>query len=230
MDLWFVVLGKSHTNWGRGALMATERAERIAPLAGVLFTVIFAVGFLTSGETPDTKATGQEVISHYDDSGQIFASLFALVICAVLFMFFAGTLRSRLRASGAEWLASVGFGGAIIYTVGLGLFAMSQIALIDAADLGQPEVAQALNIIDNDNFFPTVIGLALVLLATGWHVLATRSLPSWLGWVSVVLGILAMAGPAGFIAFLLFPVWVLVVAVTLYRGTRVSMVTTPSVG
>ena len=209
--------------------MATERTERLAPLAGVLFTVIFAVGFLTSGETPDTKATGQEVISHYDDSGEIFASMLALVICAVLFMFFAGALRSRLRAVGAEWLASVSFGGAVVYTVGLGLFAMSQIALVDAADLGQPEVAQALNIIDNDNFFPTVIGLAVVLLATGWHVLATRSLSSWLGWVSVLLGVLALAGPVGFIAFLLFPVWVLVVAVTLYRGTTAPEVTTTSV-
>lgn len=209
--------------------MATERSERLAPLAGVLFTVVFVIGFLTSGETPDTEATGQEVISNYDDSGQIFISMFGLVICAVLFMFFAGALRSHLRTGGADWLASTAFGGAVVYTVGLGLFAMSQIALIDAADLGQPEVAQALNIIDNDNFFPTVIGLAVVLIATGWHVLATRSLPAWLGWVSVVLGVLALAGPAGFLAFLLFPVWVLVVALTLYRGKTATSVTPPSV-
>ena len=207
--------------------MVTERTERLAPLAGVLFAVIFAVGFLTSEETPDTKATGEEVISHYDDSGPILVSLLGLVICAIVFMFFAGALRSRLQASGPDWLASVAFGGAVVYTVSLGLFAMSQIALFDAAELGQPEVAQALNIIDNDNFFPAVIGLAVVLLATRWHALISRSLPSWLGWVSVVLGVLAMAGPAGFIAFLLFPVWVLVVAVTLYRQDRAAASTTP---
>lgn len=197
--------------------MVTERSERLAPLAGVLFTVIFAVGFLTSGETPDTKATGQEVISHYDDSGTILLSVLALVICAVVFMFFAGVLRSRLQATGPDWLASVAFGGAVVYTVSLGLFAMGQIALIDAADLGQPEVAQALNIIDNDNFFPSVIGLAVVLLATGWHALSSRSLPTWLGWATVVLGVLALAGPAGFIAFLLFPIWVLILAIVFYR-------------
>jgi len=111
------------------------------------------------------------------------------------------------------------FGGAIIYTVGLGLFATSQVALSDASDLGQPQVAQALNIVDNDNFFPVVIGLSVVLLATGWHVLASRSLPVWLGWVSLILGVLALAGPAGFAAFLLFPIWVLVVAVLLYLRT-----------
>jgi hypothetical protein len=206
--------------------MVTERSERLAPLAGVLFTVIFAVGFLTSGETPDTKATGQEVISHYDDSGTILVSLLSLVICAVLFMFFAGVLRSRLHATGPDWLASVAFGGAVVYTVSLGLFATSQIALLDAADLGQPEVAQALNIIDNDNFFPSVIGLAVVLLATGWHALTSRSLPTWLGWASVVLGVLAIAGPAGFIAFLLFPVWVLIVAIMFYRQNPAPLATT----
>jgi hypothetical protein len=206
--------------------MDRGRTERVAPLAGVLFTVIFAVAFLVSGATPDTKATGQEVISHYDDSGQILISLLGLALGAVVFMFFAGALRSRLRATGPDWLASVAFGGAVVYTVGLALFAMSQIALLDAANLGQPEVAQALNVIDNDNFFPAVIGLAVVLLATGWHALASRSLPSWLGWVSVVLGVLAMAGPAGFIAFLLFPVWVLVVAITLYRQERAPLAAT----
>ena len=199
-----------------GVAMGTGRMERLAPLTGVVFAVVFAIALLTSGDTPDTDATGAEVISHYDDAGEIFAGVLALVVCAVLFMFFAGVLRSRLRTAGPEWLASVAFGGAVAYAVGLGIFAMSQIALIDASDLGQPEVAQALNIIDNDNFFPTVIGLAVILLATGWHVLASRSLPIWLGWVSLILGILALAGPAGFIAFLLFPVWVLVVAVMLF--------------
>ena len=206
--------------------MPTERSERLAPLTGVLFTVIFAVGFLTSGETPDIKASGQEVIDHYDDSGTLLVSVLGLVICAVVFMFFAGVLRSRLQATGPDWLASVAFGGAVVYTVSLGVFAMSQIALLDAADLGQPEVAQALNIIDNDNFFPSVIGLAVVLLATGWHVLVSQSLPRWLGWVSVVLGVLALAGPAGFIAFLLFPIWVLIVAITLYRQSMAPLATT----
>jgi hypothetical protein len=180
---------------------------------------------LTSGETPDIKASGEEVIAHYEDDGSILVSVLALVICAVLFMFFAGVLRSRLQATGPDWLASVAFGGAVVYTVSLGVFAMGQIALLDAADLGQPEVAQALNIIDNDNFFPSVIGLAVVLLATGWHALASRSLPNWLGWASVALGALAMAGPAGFIAFLLFPVWVLIVAIVFYRQNPAPLAT-----
>ncbi len=207
--------------------MGEGRLERLAPLAGVAFTVIFAIGFLTSGDTPDTDATGEEVISHYSDEGGIFVGIIALLVAAVLFLFFAGALRGAMAGTveAPEWLATVAFGGAVIYAVALAIFAMSQIMLIDAADLGQPEVAQALNIFDNDNFFPAVLGLATVLLATGWHALRSAVLPAWLAWAAIVLGVLSMAGPAGIAAFLLFPIWVLAAAIILYRagaGTRIS--------
>jgi len=200
--------------------MGTGRLERLAPLAGVVFAVAFIVALLTVGDVPDSEASGSEVISHYEDSGEVLLGVLALLLSGVLFLFFAGTLRSRLAARGPEWLASVAFGGAVTYTVGLGIFAMSQFALIEASDLGQPEVAQALNILDNDNFPPAIIGLAVVLLATAWNVLASRSMPVWLGWVSLVLGVLPVAGPAGFVAFLLFPIWVAVVAAVLFAGAR----------
>jgi len=199
--------------------METSRLERLAPLAGVLFTVIFAVGFLSTGDTPDVDASAQEVIDHYDDSGPILLGALLLLVGAVVFMFFAGALRRRLADVGSEWLATVGFAGAAIYATGLGLFMSSQISLIDAADKELGDAAVALNVVDNDNFGPCAIGLAIVLLASAWHVLSTRSLPVWLGWLALVLGIIALAGPLGFIAFLAFPIWVLLVSVTLYRAT-----------
>ena len=202
--------------------MGEGRLERLAPLAGAVFTVVFAIGFLTSGDVPGTDASGEEVMAHYSDEGTVFAGILMLLLAGVL----RGALVSSSRAP--EWLATVVFGGAVVYVVGLAIFAMAQIMLIDAADLGQPEVAQALNIFDNDNFFPAVLGMATMLLASGWHLMRSAVLPKWLAWVSVVLGVLAVAGPAGFIAFLLFPFWVLAVSVLLYqRGTRA--VVAPSV-
>lgn len=203
--------------------MGQGRLERLAPLAGAVFTVVFAIGFLTTGDVPGTDASGEEVIAHYDDTGKIFVGIMMLLLAGVLFMFFAGVLRGALVSSSRapEWLATVVFGGAIIYAAALAIFAMGQIMLIDAADLGQTEVAQALNIFDNDNFFPAVLGMATMLLSGGWHLLRSAVLPKWLAWVSVALGVLALAGPAGFVAFLLFPFWVLAVSVMLYqRGIR----------
>lgn len=212
--------------------MPDTRLERLAPLAGAVFSVVFAIGFLSSGDTPDTKASGEEVISHYSDSGKFLVGIFALVIGAVFFMFFAGALRGALLRSTRtpEWLATVVFGGAVVYATALSIFAMGQIMLIDASDLGRPEVAQTLNVFDNDNFFPAVLGLATVLLASGWSILQSAVLPRWLGWASVGLGVLAMAGPAGFIAFLLFPIWVLTVSIILYKNRAVTPTTAAGVG
>jgi hypothetical protein len=197
--------------------MGTGRLERLAPLTGVLFTVLVAVGILVGGDTPDTDASAVEILDHYEDEGPIFVGIIALLLAGVALLFFAGVLRRHFAAVGPDWLATVVFGGAVVLAAGLGIFLSSQIALVDAADNEQEASLQALNILDNTNFGAAVIGLATMYLATAWHVLASRSLPVWIGWLALLLGILAVAGPLGFIAFLAFPIWVLIVSIALFR-------------
>jgi len=205
--------------------MGTTRLERLAPLLGVLFSVVMVVGFLVGGETPDTDASAAEIFDHYDDEGPILVGVIALLIAGVLLMFFAGALRRHLAAVGPEWLATVVFGGAVAIAAGLGMFLSSQVALVDAADKNQEGALQTLNILDNSNFGPVVVGLTVMYLASAWHVLVSRSLPVWIGWISLLLGILALLGPLGFIAFLAFPIWVLIVSIALFR--RVGTPTAP---
>lgn len=205
--------------------MRLGRFDRFAPLFGAAYTAIFALGILL-GDTPDSDAPGQEVISYFEDSGETFASIFASLVLALLFLFFAGVLRDRLeRAGGApRWLASVVFAGAVVHAIGFAIFAMGSFMMIEAANVGDPEVARTLNVFNENNFFPALIGLTTVLLASAWHILQSRVLPSWLGWAALGIGVLSLAGPLGFIAFLLFPLWVLMVSIYLYRGTSAGEV------
>jgi hypothetical protein len=46
--------------------------------------------------------------------------------------------------------------------------------------------------------------------------------------VSLVLGVLAVAGPLGFFAFLGFPLWVAAVAVVLFIGARADAIGAPA--
>jgi hypothetical protein len=202
--------------------MGTGRLERLAPLAGVLFTVFAAVGILVGGETPDVDASPAEILDHYEDDGPIFVGIIALLLAGVALLFFAGVLRRHFAGIGPDWLAAVVFGGAVVFAAGLGIFLSSQVALVDAADNEQEASLEALNILDNTNFGAAVIGLAIMYLATAWHVLASRSLPVWIGWLALVLGILAVAGPLGFVAFLAFPIWILIVSIALFRRTAAS--------
>ena len=66
---------------------------------------------------------------------------------------------------------------------------------------------------------PVVAGIGMTALATGIAALRGGGLPRWLAWVSVVLGIMALAGPVGGIAFLVTPIWALIVAVVLLRAS-----------
>ena len=203
--------------------MESGRLDRFLPLSGALFGILFAIIFLVSGDTPDTDASGADVISHYEDEGKVYVLLILLMIAAIVLMLFASVLRTRLREAGWETLATTAFGGGICAVVGLAVFGIFQFALLDASDLGEEQVAQALNIIDNDNFLPAIIGMAIMYLATGWHCVRSGVLPKWLAWVSIALAVLSVAGPAGFVAFLAFPLWAIVVSVVLYmRPTRVA--------
>ena len=201
--------------------MKTGRLEKLLPLAGVAFSIVFFVGFAATGDTPEQNASAEAIGKYYDDGGKVLLGILAVSLCAILFMFFATAMRKHVVANGLEWLGTLGFAGGAIFVVGLTQFASSQFALFEAADDKNLQVLQSLNYIDNSNFPTATIGLSVFFLATAWHVLSTKSLPVWIGWVSLLLGVMGLAGPLGFIAFLAIMPWTLIVSILLYRRGRV---------
>ena len=73
-------------------------------------------------------------------------------------------------------------------------------------------------LLNADAWVPVVVGLSILALGTGISALRSETLPKWLGWASVGLGVLAVAGPLGGIAFLVAPLWTLVMGVVLFRS------------
>ena len=74
------------------------------------------------------------------------------------------------------------------------------------------------HVLSNDLWVPVVTGLSVLALGTGVSALRTGGLPKWLGWVSVGARRPLSSGPAGAIAFLLAPVWALVVGIAILRA------------
>ncbi|MDX6415661.1 MAG: hypothetical protein QOG28_281 [Trebonia sp.] len=58
-------------------------------------------------------------------------------------------------------------------------------------------------------------GLGVFYLATAAAILRGRLLPAWLGWVSVVVGLVAASVFLTFIAFIATALWVVTVAIML---------------
>jgi hypothetical protein len=194
------------------------RYARLIPLVGVIYVGLM-VSLFTTGSTPDVKASPAKVISFYTThhSSQQ-ASVYLLAYSGVFVLLFFGVLASFLRRHGETTLATMTFGGAVLYAAGLGIGAGITATLVDHTSGLSASSAQTLNYLSNDAFaIPTFVGLTVTLLAAGVAVLRSKALPTWLGWVTVVIGVAAATGVGSWPALMASGVWTLVVVGFLIR-------------
>ena len=195
----------------------------------MVFGLIFTVAVFGSGSTPDANAGPAKVLKYWTDhDGQQIAWSIAGVVATVFFIWFAGTLRSRLieAEGGTGRLAATAYAGAVLFAAGLLAALGINFTVADTAGDLTPAATQALSALSSDFFFPLVGGVALLYLPTAVATLRCGALPRWLGWVSLVMGLVAFT-PVGWVPFLLTGVWTIVVSVILYRGQAPVAAATP---
>lgn len=196
--------------------------ERLAALAGVVAVVLWVIGILVSESSnlPDDEGNGEQVLAWYqDNSDTILASGFIFMLGALFFLVFLGALRVHLLAAEGP----VGFLTAIAYAAGVGVFLC--LLLLPAADMAgalsegelTADASLAVNNLGDMFFIGAELSAALLLVVFGLHLLRTRSLPVWLGWVSLVLALWLLIPPVGWAGLLLgFPLWTVLVSVLLW--------------
>jgi hypothetical protein len=192
-------------------------AKSLVPLSGIAAVAFIIASFAVSGETPDTDASVQEVVDFYtDNDSELQAAGGLLALGALFFLFFSTNVAGVLRRAQGETGGSsaLSFAGGVLFTVGATIFAGISFTLGDAVDDIDPSAVQTLHVLNNDMFFPIAVGTAAFLLGSGIAIVKTGVLPKWLGWVAIVLGIVAVT-PLGFFAFTALGVWVLIVSVML---------------
>jgi hypothetical protein len=196
-----------------------ESLRRLGPLTGIPFAVLLAVTFATP-MTPDTHDTGAQVISEYQaHHGAHLLGDLTGAVAVVFFLFFISSLRSYFKdKEGGDGLSMAAFAGGILIAVGGAIFTSLDVALIDARHDITPQAAQALNVLSNDFFFPFEIGLIVFSICIGLAIIASGALPKWLGWVQVVIGVVAFT-PVGFFGFFVTLLWSVIVAILIYRRT-----------
>jgi hypothetical protein len=208
------------------ATVATTRSraswERYVPLAGVLAVVLWLIGIIVGQTAVDNKNPATVLHSYREEEGSILLGGFLWVLGTFLFFWFLGDLRARLAAAegGVQRLTAIAFGGGVAAAI-FG-FAMPgpdmAAAIADGADLSGP-TAEALRVMDDVFFLGAEMSAAVLLAATGLHILATRVLPRWLGWVSLFVALVLIVLPVGWAGLIFgFPIWVLIVSFLLWRG------------
>jgi preprotein translocase subunit YajC len=208
--------------------------ERYGAAAGVLFVILVVVGSLISGAPPSPDDSVREIADYYEDhTGTIKAGAFLTGLATVAFLWFLGSLWSTLRRSeDTRRLATIATGGGI---VGL-ITAITSIALNATVALAIDSTGATASV--NPKFIYLLsgtiagmgnFGIAVLVGATAVAALRTGVFPAGLAWASVVLAVgwlvagLIVASDAtaiftiGFVAFLLWLIWVLVVSFFMIR-------------
>ena len=204
-----------------------------AALSGAVSVVLIFVGSAaiagTSGPGRHSlPESGDEVAEYLADADhlRVLVGEYVGVLGVVLFLLFATYLLARVSRPGTadSWSRRVGSAAAATY-VALTLAAVA--ALVPALNR-EGETAAGFLDLRTALIALAFVALAAWLLVVGVHVLHTRELPRWLGWVAVVLALLQFVmtplagidpGFTGIPTFGTF-VWIVVASVMLFRRER----------
>jgi hypothetical protein len=142
------------------------------------------------------------------------------LICLFAYLKQAAEQSSRQSTLVPQIVWAVGLVGAASFAVGWGLVSAQPLAHVEAGvDLGvAPTLTYMISEATSAIIFgpaPMLVGLALIVLTIG----AGKSLPSWLRWLTLGAGVVALTSLA-FFTFFLFLVWSIVIGVWLLIGTR----------
>ena len=201
--------------------------RRITPLAGVLSMVMFVVGVLVieSGDIPGDEATGAEYADYYADAlGRLATGAVIWGIGIIALIWFLDGLRTKIEPASRQ-LGRLAYG----YGFGAALFLLTSITPDLAAALAsdglerplESGAAEAASFLGDGFFVVAELLLAGFFFAVGLAAVRARALPAWLGWISLVLAIVALIPPIGW-AVVVFglPLWVLLTSALLWWGGR----------
>jgi hypothetical protein len=213
--------------------MTAQRWERYAPLTGVLAVVLWVVGFLIlSPGMVAQDAAPEQVLAHYQrNSGMVLAGGLIFALGALSFIWFLGSLRVSLHSAegGMGRIASIAFGGGLAMAVSALFLPASSMTIALAAGTIPATSADALHRLPGVFFFGAEMFAAVLAGATGLVALRTAVLPRWLAWVSLVLAVVLLIPPIGWVGALLgIPVWVVLVSVLLMPSAEISAPEAPA--
>jgi hypothetical protein len=194
--------------------------EHHAPLTGIAAVVLWVVGLLVGGDTTNKDKATEILAAVQDNENQILVSGFLVALGAAVFIWFLGTLRSRLLAAEGEpgRLSATAFAGGVAGAVCIALVPGPDMAAALSNDDIDASAASAMHNLTGAFFIGAEYLLPVLLVATALAALRFGALPRWLAWVSLVIALVLLIGPIGWAALIFaFPLWVVVVSVLLWR-------------
>jgi len=200
---------------------------RWAGLGGVLYVILFVVGFIVAfhGE-PDTGDPPARLAAYYSKGSHrdsIHVGTF-LIILGVFFLFwFLGALRQVVRAySGDGLLTTVTTIGGVAYAaLTLAAFAVNDAIKTMSDDTYRHQVYPGFVHAADDTAYVLHsfggVGAAAMIVGASLAALQARALPPWAGWLSVVAGLSAIVS-FFFVPWIVIGVWLILAGLLVTRA------------
>jgi hypothetical protein len=196
---------------------------RLAAIAGVGFLAASLTGDLVIGNFPRPDTPAAKLAAYYlAHHGHVLAGGRLLALSGILAALFGTALWARIRRSSASHLVA---GLVLVATALIALTTLASAGLYGLlGDIGgmrgiSPAALQAWHILGSDGSLADAASTFLFVAAIGAAGLLGRALPRSLAWSAVVVAVLQLLpGPLGFFASLLFPLWVAIAGVVVWRS------------
>jgi protein-S-isoprenylcysteine O-methyltransferase Ste14 len=191
--------------------MSERRMRRWMGPIGLLVPVLIYVGLgPVSGSTPGENASGANVVSFFNaHSTRQWIAIYLVAVALAAMLVFVTQLYGVLRDTerGRSVLPGIAYGAGLLFIGGFLLAGMVQVTIMLAAHNNEPAIAKTMNFLASNDELPLLFGITALLLATGLAMLRS-SLPKWLAWLTLVIGVVCLAGPFGFIGLLAAGIWI----------------------
>ncbi len=198
------------------------RWSKIAPLFGLLFVAFVVGSVFAAPNTPATNASPASILHYYrTHKNQVGISALLIPPAVVFGLIWFSYLRSWLQRRDVDqrW-GIITFAGGVLFAVTGGVVGGVLIALNDAPDHLTASSAQTLNFLQSD--IPSMLAsmaFGVMAIAAGVAIVKSALLPTWLGWVSLVLGILGVVPIGDFFALPAIGVWTLILVGVIWFRT-----------
>jgi hypothetical protein len=210
-----------------GSIRSNDGLERWAALGGAVAAVLWVASLvvLEGGGNPADPDSAAEIVDHFrDNSTPILAAGLLQGLGVFAFLWFLAALRSALEpvAAAGRWLVSAAvIGGVSSGAMLLGLYGPQTTGALTDDEVLDAGSAVAFWRLSHTFFVGAEIAFAVLAGAVGLLAIRYRTFPRWLGWASIVLAVLLLIVPVGWIALLfLVPLWLVALSVLLFGRLR----------
>jgi hypothetical protein len=169
--------------------------DRVFRSSGVLFAVLFVVGYLIRGAQPEIGASADSLASFYGESRtRFFIGTFLLAFNLLNLLWFAAALSRDLRDAGqgiwasAATAASAVFGGVFLIVLGTGA------ALTYSMGTGDATVISALNDLAGAGIVLMWLPIAMLVMAGTFGLWQSKTISNSVFGLGVAVVVLGVAG------------------------------------